>query len=357
LPTIQQRKWSPFGRTPLIRVGVDAWNVPHDRRGIGRYVREMVKCLRDEHASDVACTLVIPEWATWIAGKHYLREIGGALPVASRRAARQRRFDLLWFPFNGPSWDDFRGPSVATLHDALNFALPGFSDETRAPFRRAAERCERIVTDSEFSRSELLRVLPLEPERISVVLPGVAPLPTGTPSLDVAALGTYLLFVGETDARKGIDTFVAAAELLRSQGRDVTCVIAGRIVGELPAADGLNVRALGFVDDVTLQALYHGCRAFVFPSRYEGFGLPILEAMLAGAPVVASAGSSLIEAGGDAALYAPPDDVAAFADAVGRIFNDDALAATLRRRGVERARSMTWSRAAGALVDVFRQIA
>ena len=88
----------------------------------------MVKCLRDEHAGDIACTLIIPEWATWIAGRRYLREIGGdALPVASRRAARSRRFDLLWFPFNGPSWDDFRGPSVATLHDALNFELPGFS--------------------------------------------------------------------------------------------------------------------------------------------------------------------------------------------------------------------------------------
>ncbi len=342
----------------MIRVGIDAWNLPNDLRGIGRYVREMVKCLRNEHGSEVACTLVIPEWPPTLASRRYLRAIGDpTLPVVSRRVVRRRHFDLLWFPFNGPSWDDFRGPSVATLHDALTFALPGFSDEARAPFRRAAERCEHIVTDSEFSRSELLRVLPLQPERISVVLPGVAPLPVGTPAIDIDSLGSYLLFVGETDSRKGVDRFVAAAELLRARGIDVTCVIAGRVVGSLPAPDGLDVRALGFVDDVTLQALYRGCSAFVFPSRYEGFGLPILEALLAGAPVVASAGSSLIEAGGDAALYAPPDDTAAFAEAVQRIFSDAALAEALRRRGIERARTMSWSRSAGALVDVFRKVA
>ena len=340
----------------MIRVGVDAWNLPNDRRGIGRYLRALLGCLRDEHAATVACTLVVPEWPTWMIAPRYQRELtGGSLPVVSRRAARGARFDVLWFPFNGPSWDTFRGPSIATLHDASNFVLPGFGDAARATFRRAAERCDVIVTDSNFSRDELVRVLPLDAARVRVVLPGVAPLPAGTPTLDVNALGCFLLFVGETDLRKGIDTFFAATRLLGERGIDATCVVVGRIVGTLPRESGVRVLALGHVDDATLAALYGACAAFVYPSRYEGFGLPVLEAMSAGAPVVASGGSSIPEAGGEAALYAPPGDAAAFADALERILRDPLLADALRARGRQRAQTMTWSRAARALVDVLRE--
>jgi glycosyltransferase involved in cell wall biosynthesis len=340
-----------------VRVGVDAWNLPYDRRGIGRYLRALLATLHDEHANDVALSLVVPEWSTWTVAPRYLRELGGRrFPVVSRRAARAR-FDLLWFPFNGPSWDDFASPSVATLHDASNFVLPGSDDAMRATFRRAAARCEAIVTDSAFSRDELIRELALASERVHVVLPGVAALPEGTPSLDVAAFGRFVLFVGETDPRKGIDTLFDAMRALARRELHVACVIVGRVVGTLPPHDDLRTHVLGHVDDATLAALYGACAAFVYPSRYEGFGLPVLEAMRAGAPVVASDGSAIPEAGGDAALYAPPGDAAAFADTLARVLTDDALAATLRERGRARAASMTWSRAADALLAVFRATA
>jgi glycosyltransferase involved in cell wall biosynthesis len=276
--------------------------------------------------------------------------------VVSRRFARSR-FDLLWFPFNGPSWDDFTSRSVATLHDASNFVLPGFADDARATFRRAAARCEAIVTDSRFSRDELVRELALAPERVHVVLPGVGPLPGGAPSVDVAAFGRFVLFVGETDPRKGIDTLFAALRVLARRDIDVACVIVGRVVAPLPPHDDLRTHVLGHVDDATLTALYATCAAFVYPSRYEGFGLPVLEAMRAGAPVVASDGSAIPEAGGDAALYAAPADADAFAAALARVLTDDALVATLRERGHARAATMTWSRAARALLEVFRATA
>jgi glycosyltransferase involved in cell wall biosynthesis len=340
----------------VLNVGVDAWNLPHDRRGIGRYVRALVTALRDEHPDEIALTLIVPEWSVWTVAARYRRELPGrVLPVVSRRAARRRTFDLVWFPFNGPSWDAFASRSVATLHDASNFVLPGFDDAARATFRRAAARCEGLVTDSDFSRSELARELRIAPERLHVVLPGVSPLPERAVDLDVAAFGRFLLFVGETDERKGIDTFFGAARLLGERGLDVACVLVGRVVGTLPQAGGVRVHALGHVDDATLAALYRACAAFVYPSRYEGFGLPVLEAMAAGAPVVATDGSSIPEAGGDAALYAPPGDERAFADALERVLRDDALAADLRRRGFARAASMTWSRAANALLAVFRE--
>jgi len=340
----------------VIRVGVDAWNLPHDRRGIGRYLRALLRCLRDEHATTLACTLVVPEWPALPVASRYAREVDGpSLPVRSRRAARGHAFDLLWFPFNGPSWEGFRGPSVATLHDASNFVLPGYGDDARATFRRAARRCERIVTDSQFSRDELVRELALDADRVRVVLPGVAPLAAGTPALDIAALGRFLLFVGETDERKGIDTLLAAARLLAERGIDVACAIVGRVVGTLPAAEGVRMHVLGHVDDATLAALYGACAAFVYPSRYEGFGLPVLEAMAAGAPVVASGGSAIPEAGGDAALYAPPGDAAAFATQLARVIRDEPLATAMRELARARAATMTWSRAAGELVAVFEE--
>ncbi len=318
----------------------------------------MLTCLRDEHAAAVACTLLVPEWSIWTVAPRYQRQIAGrTLPVTSRRAARGSEFDVVWFPFNGPSWDAFRGPSVATLHDASNFVLPGYGDDARATFRRAAQRCDRIITDSQFSRAELLRVLPLAPERMRVILPGVAPLPQGSPSLDVTAFGRFLLFVGETDERKGVDTLLAAARILSRRNVAVECVIVGRIVGALPHAEGIRVHALGHVDDATLGALYAACAAFVYPSRYEGFGLPVLEAMSAGAPVVASRGSAIPEAGGDAALYAHPGDASAFADALERVIREDGLAATLRRRGRERASTMTWSQAAASLAGILKETA
>jgi glycosyltransferase involved in cell wall biosynthesis len=342
----------------MIHLGVDAWNLPHDRRGIGRYVRALICALRDEHATEIALTLIVPEWPAWTVATRYQRELPGrALPVVSRRAARESWFDLIWFPFNGPSWDQFSGLSVATLHDASNFVLPGSDDAARATFRRAAARCAALVTDSEFSRAELARELRIAAERIRVVLPGVAPLPAQPVALDIAAFGRFVLFVGETDERKGIDTFFGAARLLGERGIDVACVLVGRIVGTLPHAAGVRVHALGHVDDATLAALYRACAAFVYPSRYEGFGLPVLEAMAAGAPVVAADGSSIPEAGGDAALYASPGDERAFADALERVLRDDTLAASLRERGRARAAGMTWSRAAAALLAIFRETA
>ena len=122
---------------------------------------------------------------------------------------------------------------------------------------------------------------------------------------------------------------------------------------ELPNAPE-HVRLTGYVSDEELVSLYSGAGCFLFPSLYEGFGLPVLEAMACGAPVVTGDTSSLPEAAGDAALMVPPSDVDAVAGAVLRVLTDDALAADLRRRGLERAAARTWDACADATVDVYR---
>jgi glycosyltransferase involved in cell wall biosynthesis len=341
----------------MIRVGVDAWNLPDDRRGIGRYLRTTLAILRADYADRIACTLVIPEWPARFNARRYHADLPAPpYPVRSRRGISARDVDLMWFPFNGPSWSRFPRPAVATLHDAHPFVIAGLGERAKQQYVDAAQWCDALVTDSAYAQAELARALALDPARLDVIHLGVAPFPAGTPAVDLAALGRYVFFVGETSHRKGIDTLVDAMRLLAERGHALPLVLAGRVAGTLPDFGGLDVRVLGHVDDVTLGALYRHCAVFAFPSRAEGFGLPVLEAMLARAPVVTSTASSLPEVGGDAALYVPPDDPAALAAQLERVISDDTLAADLRARGVARAQTMTWQRSTAALVDVFERV-
>src|SRR5579864_7625971 len=244
----------------MIRVGVDAWNLTGDRRGIGRYVRALLDEWQRTFADRIEPVLIVPEWHTWTVARRYRTETGGGkLSVRSRRHHGRARLDALWFPFNGPSWTQFSLPAVATLHDASTFVLPGFDEAARTTFRLAAERCRQIVTDSEFSKIELMRELHLPESRITAIPLGIgAPLPERTVALPAGATGRFALFVGENDPRKGLDTLREALDKLAGDGLTMPLVTAGKNA------------ALGHVDDATLAALYRACTLFVYPSHYEG---------------------------------------------------------------------------------------
>jgi glycosyltransferase involved in cell wall biosynthesis len=343
----------------VIRLGVDAWNIPGDGRGIGRYVRALLHSW-DAHSHDrVAITLVVPEWPPWLATQKYRRATGGrAYALRSRKSVARAHLDLLWFPFNGSSWQpDFAGPQVATLHDASTFVLPGFDDDARASFLSATRHCNHFLTDSDFSATELIRELHMPHDMITAVPLGVSPpRPVESPAIDPAQFGRFVLYVGGTEPRTNLGTVFAAMRILTQRDPSLQFVQIGPQTFPLPAHDGVRVTQLGYVDEATLAAFYRSCAAFVYASAYEGFGLPILEAMAYGAPVVAANSSSLDEAGGDAAIYVAPDDVAGFAAALARIFDESQLAATMAQRGRERAATMTWDRTAALTLDVFEQV-
>jgi glycosyltransferase involved in cell wall biosynthesis len=340
---------------PPLRVGVDAWNLPDDHRGIGRYLRSILALLRSTYADRIACTLVVPEWPARFAAQRYNAEVPEPpYPVVSRRAVSARHVDLMWFPFNGPSWSPFPQPAVATLHDAFAFTDPARIDERRQ-FRAARDRCSSIVTVSAFSQGELAQHLGIAPSHIDVIHHGTTTLPFGEPAIDPTAFGRYVLFVGEVSHRKGFDVLVAAMRLLAARGTPLALVMAGRVLGELPPLDGIDAHVLGHVDDATLGALYRRSAVFAFPSRAEGFGLPMLEAMAAGAPVVASNVTSLPEVAGDAAVFVPPDDPAALADAIARVAGDAVISQSLLARGRVRASELSWEYATAAHVAVFER--
>jgi glycosyltransferase involved in cell wall biosynthesis len=338
----------------LIRVGVDAWNLPGDHRGIGRYLRCILREWNEHFRDRVQTTLIVPEWHTWTVRSRYRREVGGVpYPIVSRAFHRYAPLDVLWFPWNGCSWTDFSKPAVATLHDASNFVVAGYAPQTQAIFRNATTHCRALITDSVFSQHELARELDLSPERLTPVLLGVdtPSAPNALPQ-SLADGRPYVLFVGQSEKRKGIEALLRAFADVRAQLPRMSLVLAGSrgdaMTGDAPP----GVIELGFVDDATLSALYANAAMFAFPSRYEGFGLPLLEAMAHGTPVIAARSSAIPEVTGNAAHLVATDDVRALAEGMLRIATDDSYAAQLREQGRGRAALFTWRNTAARTLDV-----
>lgn len=346
-----------------LRVGADASNVLHDRRGIGRYVRAVLR--RWVQREDIDVVLLVSEALPWLVSGALKRELGVQRVRVERRALAPRsKLQVAWHPWNGIFFKSGTR-DVAIIHDVWPFVDapaedPALTQSRQGPFLLAASRAERIVTDSRFSKDEITRHLGVDPERIDVVYLGVdrSLLESHPVPVRLANADQYVLFVGETEGRKDLATLLAAmARLPPSLLERTPLVVAGRIASSASVPAGVRVDFAGEVSEEELASLYAGAAAFAFPSRYEGFGLPVLEAMAYGVPVVASDAASLSEVGGDAALYFSPGDAAACAQLLARVLTEPDLASRLRERGRARAAEMTWDRCADATQEILRGVA
>ena len=222
-----------------------------------------------------------------------------------------------------------------------------------------ARRARRVIVPSAFTADEVRRLLGVPGERISVCPPGI---PDWTDPIRTADRDGYLLFMGTLEPRKNIPGLLAAYRTLLEDGvHPPKLVLAGRAVAaSRPYLDAIGrpplagrVEHIGYVADEARQRTYAGACALILPSLEEGFGMPALEAMSLGIPVVASARGAVPEVMGDAGLLVDPDDPRALPDALARLLNDTALAASLAERGLVRARGYRWSRTATAVHDAF----
>jgi glycosyltransferase involved in cell wall biosynthesis len=287
------------------------------------------------------------------------------------RAARRAKVDL----FHAPSYTAPIGgprPLVLTIHDVSYERHPEWYPYRQDPLRRAfyrrsATTADCIVTDSEFSRSEIAAAYDLDPVSISVVplapgpefQPGPAlPLPPGVPR-------RYVLHVGDVHVRRNLPMIARCVLMLRALDaayRDLTLVLTGADYGGGEALRDLTCTAcelppivfLGIVPGETLVALYRSAAALVYPSRYEGFGLPLLEAMACGTPVIAARSSCIPEVAGDAAVLLDPDDEIGWREAIRRVVDDEAFSADLRARGLSRVAGFSWARTARETAGVYR---
>lgn len=292
-----------------------------------------------------------------------------SMPRAVRRLAAGPGGAVLFVPYFAPP---LRAPApvVTTVGDIIPLLLPEYRGGPRvraymALVRRAVRRSAHVLTFSARSRDDIVARLGLPPERVTPVL--LAAGDQYSPGDPVAARaevarrygleGPLVYYVGGLDARKNVATLLHAFALLRGRGERATLAIAGRALGGdrrlFPDLDALisdlelgpAVRRI----DVPLEdgpLLYRACTLFAFPSRYEGFGLPPLEAMACGAPVVVSDASSLPEVTGPAALRVPPDDVVGWAAAIGRLLGDEGLRAALSAQGLAQAARFSYRRVA-----------
>jgi glycosyltransferase involved in cell wall biosynthesis len=330
-----------------VRVGVDVSPLVQTRAGTARHVRGLVDELRGRPDLDVELLS--------FGGPGRLSSVArdaAWYPLGLRRAARQ--LDVLHCTtFRGPV--RVSAPVVLTVHDLAILRWPDAFPSWhrlygRAGLRRVLHSADAIVAVSEFTRRELVELAGVPSERIRVVPNGVDPVFVADGSAEPApsynlSQGGYVLAVGTLEPRKNLASAVEAARLAEVDLR----VVGARGWGGV-AVPGW----VGEVPDAELAGLYRGAACLLYPSLYEGFGLPVLEAMACGTPVVTSKGTAMEEIAGGAAVLVDPNDVGSIAagirDAAGR-------RAELVELGRARASQFTWTRTADALEDVWRELA
>jgi glycosyltransferase involved in cell wall biosynthesis len=368
-----------------LQIGVDATSLAGPRSGVGQTAYCLIEALVqvDEGLELVAMPI----------GSRTGRKVRRALPhrphVRAVRAVPRQVADLVWSRAEWPPaelfcghLDVFWGPNVslpplvkaagvATIHDLAFIEAPELiADADRRRTEGALKtiaRASRIVVPSEFVARSVERFLPDEAPRVRVVRPGVRRVFRERGSVLTpprrAALGIedpYAVFVGDLGHRKNVETLLRAFDLSRAVHPEAQLVLIGRgqpgwdAIAERCARvmDAGAVRVLGYLPDEEVAAIVRGARVFCYPSRYEGFGITPLEAMVAGTPVIAAKTSALGETLGDHARFVHPDDVEGIASAIADHFEGEPDAGEL-----EAARSyaagFTWADAALTLLDVF----
>ena len=356
-----------------MRLAVDLSFFVTDQRGMGRVVRCLLKELLADTTDEWLLFVRKPENIAPV--EKWIREVNPALQAKTILAGElsKHTVDICWYPWNRVDVRPKSGRCVVTINDVNPFVYPYQSiwrwwdqrkDENR--FRKAAAAADQIVTISDFSRREIIRYLGVDAKKIHVMPLGVDSSwfsPVAAERMD-ATSAPRLLYVGSDDTRKNLQRLMEAMGLLHRQldcPATLTCcglgdAAAAKYVPILRDVDIARfVTITGFLPDEELRTLYTKADLFVFPSLYEGFGLPILEAMAAGLPVVSSRSASLPEVGGEAAVYCDAANPAELAAAIRDTWRNPNLRERLKQDGRVRAVQFTWEKAAQALRDLFVQ--
>ncbi len=376
-----------------MRIGIDYTAATHQQAGIGRYTRGLVEALAKLGSKH--------EYVLFVAGgKSLTPDFGFKMPdnfQVKRIPLSDRFLTIMWHRLRVPLPVDLfigpvdvfhspdyvlpplrRGRKVVTIHDLSFLRYPeGAEPSLRKYLSRAVpdavRRADMVLADSENTRQDIIELLGVAPAKVEVLYPGVdarfSPLEDDEPLGRVRQLYglsyPFILSLGTLERRKNLIFLLDAYAALRAGG-DVShkLVIAGEkgwlYEGILRRVEELSLERdvifLGFVADENLPALYNLAEFFVFPSLYEGFGLPPLEAMACGTPVISSNSSSLPEVLGEAGLMVSSEDTDVLAQAMGRVLDDPALRQDLAQKGVRQARKFAWPASAQKLLTTYQSL-
>jgi glycosyltransferase involved in cell wall biosynthesis len=368
-----------------VRVAIDARKL-HDF-GIGTYIRNLLRHLaRIDQFNEYVLLCQEPDLGVADQLGPNFRTVLEPSPNYSLReqvhipwVLRRVRPDV----FHAPHYvlpPAVRCRSVVTIHDCIHLMFPQYLPNraayayAKASMWNAAKRSDRVLTVSEASKRDILHFFNVPPEKVVVVYNAiderfwVAPKEEDTArvreryQLDHG----FVLYVGNIKPHKNLVRLIEAFDQLRQDGgfSDLKLLIIGDEISRLPALRRAvhshklhkQVRFLGYLPDETLAILYRLAAVFVFPSLYEGFGLPPLEAMASGTPVVTSNVSSLPEVAGDAAVLVDPYDPQSIVDGIRRVLTDPELAQELRMRGLVRAREFSWERSVARTCELYKEV-
>jgi GT2 family glycosyltransferase/glycosyltransferase involved in cell wall biosynthesis len=358
-------------------IKVDCFSMMKSKGGVGYYNAGLVKGLKNvntrhilgrfDYAKEATNTIVLVK----ILRKIFLEQIFLPLQIMIKRV------DLVHYPaFISPVWKTSK--TVITIHDMSYLLFPEmFLWQYRMYLRLfvpfSAKRADQIIADSDNTKRDIVRLLGIPEEKVKVVYPGtnlayscIEDTQRIQDSLKTLAIqGEYILSVGTLEPRKNIKTLIKAyAHLMQdSPVEEISLVIVGgkgwlyeEIFREVERVS-LKTKIIftGYVTEEEMICLYNGAKIFVYPSLYEGFGLPPLEAMACGVPVIVSNVSSLPEVVGDAALMFSPESFVELKDKIQELLNDQALSEDLILRGKERVKQFTWEKAAKQTMQVYEE--
>jgi glycosyltransferase involved in cell wall biosynthesis len=377
-----------------MRLALNGWFLAHDpHTGTGQYLRALLEWLprvAPQHEYHLVAPAIAPARPEALAATWQVRAVpcGSSHPDKVRfeqilfpRACRALRADLAHVPYWAPPLAS-PAPVVVTIHDLIPRILPEYRGGLRmrlytALVSAATQGAALALADSEASRRDILTHLRLPPEKVRTVhlAADARYSPRSGFLLDEAVRQKYdlpdgyVLYLGGFDARKNVRALLSAwTWVAGAVGESYPLVLGGdlpgpdgrlfddypRLARELEVAD--TVRFIGPVDEADKPALYRGAAVFVYPSRYEGFGLPPLEAMACGVPVVASSAASLPEVVGQAGYLLPPDDTRSFGAAIITCIVESSVSDDLRQRGLAQAGKFSWEKTARQTVAAYEAV-
>jgi glycosyltransferase involved in cell wall biosynthesis len=372
-------------RSVSLLIGIDSHGVEREGEGNATYARNLISALfRTSRDDDFVLFASDPEHTFYrsLPRRGHSRVVRTAQGKGLARvawtlgwAASRQPVDVLHVQYLAPLW--YRGPLVVTVHDLAFLHVPeSFPPRLRVALKAlvplSIRRASRVIVGSEFTRRDILARYGIRPERITVVPHGLEsrfqPCEAEDSARILARYGLqpgFLFSLGRLNPRKNLARLIQAHACMRQRGAPaVPLVIGGKpdgmngvFPGGLQALEADGVRWMGIIPDEDLPAFYRGASAFIFPSLFEGFGLPVLEAMACGTPVVTSNRTSLPEVAGDAGLLVDPESIEALADAMARVLTDKVLARELRQRGLVRIHRYSRAKMAAHTLAVYHQVA
>ncbi len=366
-----------------MRIGIDARLVYYHKAGIGQYILRLTQALAQINQDDDFVLFASGKDSTPIVTQTNFKRAKLWTPSHHRFERPALSLELVPYKLDVLHSPDFippsrvRCPSVITVHDLAFLLYPRFLTRDSARYYGqvdlAARQADHIIAVSESTKRDTIRLLGVPEEKISVIYEAAHPLFSPITNPDAIARTrtryqlpeSFILFVGTIEPRKNLPTLLRAFRRLRDNYKtDTVLAIAGNRGWLAEEVDSVTadlkldgaVRFLGGVPNEVLVYLYNAAKLFVFPSFYEGFGLPPLEAMACGTPVITSNVSSLPEVVGDAATLVKPEDIDGLTVAMWRVLTDENLRREMRAKGLKRAQTFSWERTATETMRVYEQV-